>query len=78
VAWTEEHNARRIELIQRNCAGGLTAAEIVELANLQEELLRYRQQVAPLPLDDARQMHQELLARVASTQFPFCLDEVCP
>lgn len=64
--WTDAKNARRVDLIKKKHAGGLSAAEHVELAGLQDEMLRYRQQVAPLPLDDARRLHQELLARAAT------------
>ncbi len=60
--WTEARNARRCELIDRKYAGGLTPQERVELAGLQDEMLRYRQSVAPLPLEQARCLHQELLA----------------
>ncbi len=66
-AWTEAKNNRRCDLIDQEFDGPpLTPAEVVELAELQEEMLRYRQRVASLPLDDARQLHQELLAKVAA------------
>jgi hypothetical protein len=61
--WTEAMNARRCELIDRKYAGALTPQEAIELARLQEEMLRYRQRVAPLPLEDARRLHQELLEK---------------
>ena len=64
--WTEAKNQRRCDLIDRKYAGSLTPAEAVELAQLQEQMLRHRQRVAPLPLEDARQLHQELLTRAAS------------
>jgi hypothetical protein len=64
--WTEEKNARRCDLIDRKFAGGISPAEALELARLQAQMLRYRQQVAPLPLADARKLHQELLAKAAS------------
>ncbi len=64
--WTEEKNQRRCDLIDRKYASGLTPAEAVELARLQEQMLRYRQRVAPLPLEDARRLHQELLARAGA------------
>src|SRR5687768_7306873 len=51
--WTEAKNQRRCDLIDRKYASGLTAAEAAELAVLQEQMLRYRQRVAPLPLEDA-------------------------
>ena len=65
-AWTEARNQRRCDLIDCKYAGSLTPPEAVELAQLQEQMLRYRQRVAPLPLEDARQLHQELLTRAAS------------
>jgi hypothetical protein len=66
-AWTDAMNNRRCDLIDREFDGPpLTPAEVVELANLQEEMLRYRQRVAPLPIEDARRLHQELLARVTA------------
>jgi len=66
--WTEERNQRRCDLIDRKYAGALTPAEALELAHLQARMLRYRQHVAPLPLDDARRLHQELLARATKHQ----------
>ena len=61
--WTEAKNTRRCELIDRKYEGALTPEEGVELAGLQEEMLRYRQLVAPLPLEGARRLHQELLTK---------------
>jgi hypothetical protein len=61
--WTEDLNQRRCDLINRKYAGTLAPAEAFELARLQEQMLRYRQRVAPLPLDDARRLHQELLEK---------------
>ena len=64
--WTEAKNQRRCDLIDRKYAGTLTPAEAVELVQLQEQMLRHRQRVAPLPLEDARRLHQELLNRATS------------
>jgi hypothetical protein len=64
--WTEAKNQRRCDLIDRKYAGGLTPPEAVELAQLQDEMLRHRQRVAPLPLEDARRLHQELLTKALS------------
>ena len=68
--WTDAKNARRVELIMKKHADGLSPTEHVELAGLQDEMLRYRQKVAPLPLEDARRLHQELLARAADQKSP--------
>jgi len=68
--WTEAKNQRRCDLIDRKYAGSLTPAETVELARLQEQMLRHRQRVAPLPLEDARRLHHELLTRASVSQSP--------
>jgi hypothetical protein len=65
-AWTEAKNQRRCDLIGRKYAGGLGPNEAVELAQLQEQMLRHRQRVAPVPLEDAWRLHQELLTRASS------------
>ncbi len=64
--WTDAKNTRRCRLIDRKYDGGLTAAEAAELARLQDQMLRCRQRVAPLPLEDARRLHQELLQKAAA------------
>jgi hypothetical protein len=64
--WTEAKNQRRCDLIDRKYAHGLSPTETVELATLQDQMLRYRQRVAPLPLEDARRLHQELLSRAST------------
>lgn len=69
-AWTKEKNDRRCLLIDRKYQGGLTAEEIVELEGLQDEMLRFRRKVAPLPIEYARQLHQELLEKAAKSTTP--------
>jgi hypothetical protein len=64
--WTDEKNARRIDLIKRKYADGLSPTEQVELLALQDEMLRFRQKIAPLPLEEARRLHQELLVRATA------------
>ena len=63
--WTEDKNRRRCELIDRKYDAGLDSAEQAELALLQDEMQRHVDRVAPLPLDEARQLHQELLRHAA-------------
>lgn len=46
--WNDAKNCRRVELITKKHADGLSPAEHVELAALQDEMLRYRKKVAPL------------------------------
>ncbi len=62
-AWSEAKNARRCALIDKEIDGRLTAAEVVELHLLQREMLAHRHKVAPLPLAEARQLQQTLLAK---------------
>src|SRR5262249_11269789 len=63
--WTEEKNRRRCELIDRKYDRGLNASEQAELALLQDAMHRFIDRVAPLPLDAARSLHQELLDKAA-------------
>lgn len=64
--WTDAQNHRRCDLIDRKYAEGLSPGEETELALLQEAMLRHRQRVAPLPLEDASRLYQELLDKAAS------------
>ena len=61
--WTEAKNARRCALIDKEIAGTLSPEEASELSGLQNEMLRARRQLAPLPVEDARRLHQELLRK---------------
>jgi hypothetical protein len=66
--WTEQKNARRAELIDREIDEVLTPDEAVELRQLQDEMLRYQNKVAPWPIQVARKLHQELLEKAARAQ----------
>ena len=61
--WTEAKNARRSALIDREIDGTLTREEAAELAVLQQHMLRERRRLAPVPLDDLRRLHQDLLKK---------------
>ena len=61
--WTAEQDRRRCALIDRKEACGLTTAEEAELAALQDAMQRFIGVVAPLPLEDARRLHRELLEK---------------
>src|SRR5262249_10026526 len=61
--WTDAQNDRRCDLIDKEIEGTITPDEAQELYVLQQEMLRYRRRVAPLPLEDARRLHQELLQK---------------
>lgn len=59
--WTDEKNEKRCYLIDKEIEGTITSREERELARLQSEMLAHRRKVAPLPLDEARELHQSLL-----------------
>jgi DNA-directed RNA polymerase subunit F len=65
--WSDEKNNRRMDLIDHKYGEGLTAEEAAELANLQEEMCKYLARIAPLPIEEARKLHQELLKRAAES-----------
>lgn len=50
--WTESKNKRRCYLIDKDVDGRLSCDEGRELAELQAEMLEWRREVAPLPIDD--------------------------
>ena len=66
--WTEAKNARRIALIDREIDEVITPEEAKELELLQQEMRRYVNRVAPLPLDEARELHRQLLETAAKSQ----------
>jgi antitoxin (DNA-binding transcriptional repressor) of toxin-antitoxin stability system len=66
--WTSQKNATRCALIDKEIDSTLTPDEAEELEMLQRQMLRHRRQVAPLPLEDARRLHQELLAKAEAAQ----------
>jgi hypothetical protein len=66
--WTEEKNERRCLLIDRDIDGAISPAEAIELRQLQDEMLRYQNRVAPWPIVVARKLHRELLKKAAKAQ----------
>jgi hypothetical protein len=59
--WSDELNERRIELIDKEIQGNITTEEHVELVELQRKAVAYRDRVAPLPIEGARRLHEQLL-----------------
>jgi hypothetical protein len=59
--WTDAKNDRRFDLIERKVAGTITADEEREFQDLQQQMRDYRDRVAPLPLEETRQLHQKLV-----------------
>jgi len=67
LEWSGELNERRCNLIDRKYAIGLTADEEIELANLTSAMRKFVDRMAPVPLDDVRRLHQELLEKAAAS-----------
>lgn len=66
--WTPELNDRRCDLIDREFAAGLPAEEEIELADLTEEMERFIDRVAPIPLDEIRHEHRRLVELASRTE----------
>jgi len=64
-SWTPDLNHRRCDLIDKKFAEGLTPAESTELATLTAGLRAFVDRVAPLPFEDVRRLHQQLLEKAA-------------
>jgi hypothetical protein len=60
LGWSDERNARRCALIEKDVRGTIAPEEARELEDLQVQLRHYRRHVAPLPLAQTRQMLEEL------------------
>jgi hypothetical protein len=59
--WNQDKNARRFALIDKDIAGTITGEEVVELAKLQQEISAFLSRVAPLPIKEARELHDQLM-----------------
>ncbi len=68
--WTDAKNDRRCELIDKEIDATLTPDEAKELESLQDQMLRYRHRVAPLPLGYARQLLEVLERKAAQSNGP--------
>jgi hypothetical protein len=68
--WTQDKNRRRGEPIDRKYDRGLSPPEEAELAMLQDGMYRHLDKVAPLALDRARELHQELTEKAARSRGP--------
>ncbi|CAN5341932.1 hypothetical protein BH10PLA2_BH10PLA2_27030 [soil metagenome] len=62
-AWTAAKNSRRCQLIDKEIDSSLTAGEAHELKQLQKQMLRHVNSIAPYPVEGARHLHAELLAK---------------
>lgn len=61
--WSAAKNARRCALVERDIDGTMSPEEAIELELLQRQMLEERQRLAPVPLDDLRRLHQDLMAK---------------
>ena len=61
--WTEQMNARRCALIDRDIAGTISDEERIELAELDRQANEHYDRLAPPPIDGARAVHQQLLGK---------------
>ena len=72
--WNEEKNTRRCDLIDKQIEGTIAPAELRELDDLQSQLRRHLDEVAPFDLAAARKIHQQLLknkhASESKCEFP--------
>ena len=61
--WSEQNEARRCELIDRDIQGEISEEERYELQLLQSQFDRYLDEVSPIPMDGALDLHRKLLAK---------------
>jgi hypothetical protein len=66
--WTSAKNRRRGELIDRELDGTISPEEQHELDNLTEQMRRFVDRVAPLPLEPLQKLHRQLLEKALAAQ----------
>jgi len=66
--WTAEKNERRCELVDLEIDNQITPDEQNELRELERQLDRHLDLVAPLPLESLRKLHAELLEEASKTR----------
>ena len=65
--WNTEKDVRRCQLIDKKIQRTIDASEMRELSELQREALEYFDQIAPPPIEGARQLHERLLKTQPTT-----------
>jgi hypothetical protein len=63
TSWTDQKNARRCELIDKDIQGTISDAERQELESLTQEMRAYRRRLGAIPLDRATRLHKQLLEK---------------
>lgn len=61
--WNSEMNSRRCDLIDKKIGGTITDEERLELERLQRQAMAHFDNVAPPPIEGARELHEELLKK---------------
>lgn len=61
--WTTIKNARRFYLIDKEIDGSIAEEEKLELQILEDQFDQFMDRMAPLPLEHARRLHQELVEK---------------
>ena len=64
TGWTNAKNARRFYLIDKSVDGTISTEEMIELNELQLQMGLWLDRVAPLPMEQARKLHSELIELV--------------
>ena len=70
VEWTDETNARRLELIDKLIQQQLSPDEAIELERLTESMRAHCDTEEAVPLEGARRLHRQLLKIDDSEQAP--------
>ncbi len=65
IPWSSSRNERRCDLIDKEIAGTITPEESIELIELQVQMRRFVDEVAPLPIATVRKLHAELLEKAS-------------
>jgi hypothetical protein len=61
IKWTHIKNKRRFDLINKEVDGNITEDEQVELDDLQNQMIRHRRKVAPLPFAEWEELRKKIL-----------------
>jgi predicted DNA-binding antitoxin AbrB/MazE fold protein len=60
-SWTVEDNERRCDLIDKHIEGAISESEKRELDQLQSQMREHLDRIAPMPMEGALRLHQQLL-----------------
>lgn len=61
--WNDAKNERRCELIDKDIQGTLGPVERRELESLTHQFRAHRRSIAPIPIEGATRLHQQLLEK---------------